>query len=201
MNWLGTVFKAPLSASPRKWEWNHDPDEKKHEIDNQLRGNFGKPHDTLLAASAERLPCAGTIHVDFSGMADGDDLTWPAVHNNISASIKVFSKGDIYTVCFRGNMAQENSVSNTWCTSTGARILKKRPKRACSNYGLRLYHCIIYIHRIRRSRHDTSSSAETGLADDVGDRRYISRCYSRQRTHKPSTTPRFRDSVGEVTLV
>ncbi|PKS12991.1 hypothetical protein jhhlp_000332 [Lomentospora prolificans] len=117
MNWTGTDTFQGSSLAP-EWEWNHNPDETKYKVDNGLTlstatvtDDFYKARNTLTHRIHGEFP-VGTVHVDFSDMADGDIFGFAAFRDR-SAAIEVFREGDTYTLRARHNMTQEDSAWET----------------------------------------------------------------------------------------
>ncbi|KAK3935754.1 glycoside hydrolase family 43 protein [Diplogelasinospora grovesii] len=120
-NWTGTdTFRG--TELKVDWEWNHNPDPSKYEVNNGLTlytttvtDDLFHARNTLTKRPNGEFP-VGTVAIDFSGMADGD-VAGLAAFRDVTSWIGVIKNGTGYIIQTRANATQDE---NTWqTTSTG----------------------------------------------------------------------------------
>lgn len=123
-SWIGGDQFWGTSLGPA-WEWNHNPDTTKFSLDSPgltlqtatVTNDLYHARNTLIHRPNGQFP-VGTVLVDFTNMADGDQCGL-AIFRDQSAWIGVVRSGNSYTVTAVQGLTQD--PNNDWATtSTGS---------------------------------------------------------------------------------
>lgn len=124
-SWLGSDdFNE--SALGVEWEFNHNPDPTFYKLDNGLTlSTVTVTTDLYLARNTltHRLHGpypVGTLHLDFTNMADGDRTGLAAFRDN-SSYIGIFRAGNTYTLELVTNLSQNSSAN--WATISNGTVI------------------------------------------------------------------------------
>jgi beta-xylosidase len=123
-SWLGTDT-FPGTALDVHWEWNHNPDSTKYSVNNGLTlstatvtTDLTHARNTLTHRIHGPLP-VGTVHIDFTNMADGDHTGLAAFRDN-SSYIGISRSDTTYTLEFVTGISQNSSAN--WATISNGTV-------------------------------------------------------------------------------
>ncbi|KUJ08678.1 Arabinanase/levansucrase/invertase [Mollisia scopiformis] len=124
-SWLRTdTFSEPVLGVD--WEWNHNPDPTKYSVNNSLTlstatvtSNFYLARNTLTHRIHGPFP-VGTVHLDFTNMADGDRAGLAAFRDN-SSYIGIVRDSGVYTLEMVTGISQNSSAN--WATISNGSVV------------------------------------------------------------------------------
>lgn len=130
-SWTGTDTFSGSSLGP-DWEWNHNPDPSRYSVSNGLTlrtatvtSDLYSARNTLTHRIHGEFP-VGTIHLDFSGMADGDRAGLAAFRDQ-SAYIGISRSGNSYALSVVHGVTQD---PDTWATTSTGQTVAQGPSLA-----------------------------------------------------------------------
>ncbi|KAH9208780.1 glycosyl hydrolase family 43 protein [Leptodontidium sp. 2 PMI_412] len=123
-SWTGTD-KFPGTALSAQWEWNHNPDTSKYAVNNGLTlstatvtTDLYTARNTLTHRLYGPLP-VGTVQLDFTNMADGDQAGLSAFRDQASY-IGIHRAGGNYSINFVDGLLQNKT---DWSTISNGTIM------------------------------------------------------------------------------